>query len=656
VAKKQASSANPVTSLSDIEKQAIEITRKEKTAWQNSVSFITEKVAFNMPNLIRQCRKNYWGVFDEQYDPVSGRQKIWIPLTESQVDAVVKNIDLDTKDINFRAKHAGAIGMTTVIRNAVKNELDEMGFGQELDDLERRCAIDGTAVWKTTEVKDEDGDHCVKVSQVDLLNIYIDPTTPSIKEAYRFTERSLMTVEEIQGMTGWINTKEMVGSSNLSRTDSYIDMSASVPASTSKYVDVYEMWGQIPKYLITGNEDDKSIDVEGHVIVSGLETAGKERCHLIETNNGERPYEECWYIRVPGRWYGRGIAEKLLMLQLWLNTIVNIRINRSYVNQLGIFKIKKGAGITPQMLGKLASNGAIPVNTMDDIQQMVVQEASQASYNDEKGIMDWSQRVTSAFNVVVGDALPASTSATATSLQSQGAQSAFALIKEGIGFFLQRWVKEQAIPIIMKNLTLGKILRITGEPEELMQFDEDIVNKQLAEEIDAATAAKKRITPEAAMARRESLLGKLQTQGRDRYVKLLHEVDPTDYDVQVYITNEEMDKGVMSQNLIQALQLAGPEYKDAILRQIYDVMGLDFISLKKTQLPPPETPNKISSSVNFTDLAPEDQAALMQKIGLPAPQQQTGPQQNQPSALEGLMKPPTQNPQRVMTAANTKQR
>lgn len=68
-----------------LENQAIGLIRKEKTQWETATAYVTDKVAFQMRNLIRQLRKNYWGIFDNPIDPQSGREKIWMPLTESLV-------------------------------------------------------------------------------------------------------------------------------------------------------------------------------------------------------------------------------------------------------------------------------------------------------------------------------------------------------------------------------------------------------------------------------------------------------------------------------------------------------------------------------------------------------------------------------------------
>jgi hypothetical protein len=577
----------PDISKDKIQEEAITLVKNEKTQWDDATVFVTEKIAFQMRNLIRRLRKNYYGIFDKPEDPTTGREKIWVPLTESTVESVVKNIDLDTKDINFRAKNQEAIGLTDVVRNIVKNWLDSIFFGEKLDQLERELAIDGTKVWKTIKTKDE-GQFKVNIKDVDLLNCYIDPHAESIQDAYRFTERALLDVNEVKSHDGWDNTDDVEGSfGHHPNIDELTGVSRGQGRQSggTKQVDVWELWGKIPKWLISGEEEDKKSgeEVEGHIVVSGISSPDGEKVHLIETNkSGIKPYEEAHYTKVPNRWYGRGIAEKVMMLQMWINTIVNIRINRSYVSQLGLFKVRKGSGVTSQMLSRLAANGAIKVNKMDDIEQMVMKEASQSSYKDEEVAIGWAQRVTSAFEVVTGETLPASQTATTTSVQQRSAQSQFTLVKEGIGMFLQRWLKRHALDHIMKNVSQGDIVRMNHEPEDLRRFDKRIVNELISRELDEMEEEGKLIDQQSIEEARQNALEKLENMSEDRYTELSEDIDVTQFDVQVYVTNEEMDKGVLMQNLIQSLQLA-PEFKNQVMQKIFDVMGLGPLDKSEIQ-------------------------------------------------------------------------
>jgi hypothetical protein len=572
-----AQSSNPIGMMqsNDVYARAITIVKGEKQRWEVATAFVTDRVSFKMRQLIRICRKNYYGVFDTPIDQNTNLEKTWNPLTEINVEAVVKNIDLDQKDINFRSKTVNGYGITDLIRSLVKNKLSKMYFGQMLDDIERTLAIDGTAVWKTFE---ENGK--MKVILVDLLNIYIDPTTPTIQEAYRFTERSLMFPEEVKAMTGWYNTEgiDQNVTEGLPRTDPYWMNRASQVNSNVRMIDVYECWGMIPKSLITLDPRDEGIEVAGHLVVSGVDSPGKERVHLIELNtkvdeqnNSLKPYEEVWYTRVPNRWYGRGIAEKLLSLQVYANLVFNVRINRSRVSQLGLFKMKKGAGVTSQMLARLPANGVVVLNNLSDLEQMVVQEVGESSYRDEQVVNSISERLTNAFEIVTGEKLPSDTTATTASIQNQNAKSGFGMIKDSLGQFLERWMDKHALPIMVKEMTIGQVIRMTADEDTFKEIvDRVLMSKALSALEDSFARgylpSQQEIAQEMDSAREKMLKG-------DMFFKLLKNIMANEFETEVYVTNNEMDNSVVVNNLLTLLKVA-PQYADQTTKEIYDLMGL----------------------------------------------------------------------------------
>lgn len=570
-------SSDPIGMIqnSDIAARAISIVRGEKARWEVATAFVTDRVSFKMRQLIRICRKNYYGIFDVPIDQYTNLEKTWYPLSEINVEAVVKNIDLDQKDITFRALTPDGVGITDITRAAVKEKLSAMYFGQKLDDFERNLSIDGTAVWKTYEEQGK-----LKIIPVDLLNIYIDPTTPSIQEAYRFTERSLMFPEEVKNMTGWINTDGIENNlvEGLPRTDPYWMNRATQVNSNVKLLDVYELWGQIPLSLITGEGQDENKEVQGHIVVSGIDSPGKERVHLIERNlkvdkegNALKPYEECWFTRVPNRWYGRGICEKLLTLQIYANIVFNVRINRSRVSQLGLFKMKKGSGVTPQMLARLPSNGVIQLNNLADLEQMVVQEVGESSYKDEETINNISERLTNAFAPLTGEALPGDTSATEVALQNQNGKSGFMMVKDAIGGFLERWMDRHALKIIAKELTIGEIVRITSDEETFQDLVEKVVLHKAQEALDKSFSEGYIPSPQELQQEMEIATEKLKKS--DMFLHLTQDVIAEELYTKMQVTNEEMDTSVTVQNLL-ALGKMAPQYMDQIVTQAADLMGL----------------------------------------------------------------------------------
>ena len=620
--------------LAKKEQDAISLVTSEYNAWKDATAFVTTKIAFNVRVLIETLRKNYYGIFDEPNDPATGHKKIWIPLTESVVDSIVKNIDLDTKDINLRAKRPNAVGLTSFVRSVVKNELEEMSFGDLLDESERFLCTDGTFVWKTYLVSNGKKKE-IKVKRVDLLNFFIDPTASSVQEATTI-ERAVMTVNELKSMDGWENTEDIVGG-NVSRNDANLSGMQGSAVSKGDLIEVFERWGLMSKSYITGNDKDTDL-IDGHIVVSGTNgTIG--RVHLIEENTNEdgegnvvKPYEECWYMKALNRWHGRGPAEKIMMLQIYLNTIMNIRVTRSRVSQLGIFKIKKGSGITPQMLSKLAANGAISVTQQDDIEQMVIQEASQASYQDEQNISSWAGRVTSAFESVTGEQLPSNTPATNAVIQNRMAQSQFVMVRKGVGLFLQRWLKRHYLPKLAETINKGDIVRMTGEVEEMRNFDNLVANGMIKKSVDEMMAQGQLPNPNKVLQEKERIKARMAVSGPERFIEIMKSPDMTEYDVAIDITNEEIDKGVLVQNLMQAMSIAGtiPDSGidiSAIISQVFDIMGLDSSTLKKKE---PVTP-----------VQPPVQAG-----GQPAPMPTTG----QPPDMTGKEASTLQN---ITTQANT---
>lgn len=563
-----------------IKNKCIAIVDQERVNWEEAVVFINPKVGFRMREMIRIFRKNYWGVFDAPIDKNTNREKIWIHAAMSIVETWVKNGDMDLKDINFIARNHTGYDVVDLTRFAVRDYLERMYFGETLDAEERQVCIDGTVVWKTWE-DNSSGKPVLKRKSVDLLNFYIDPTEENVQEAYRVTERAVMLASQIEAMSGWMDTANMEdgGSQVLSKTDGTRKSNFGTP-TTGKYFDLWECWGKVPCWVVDTNEKEGTptgdAEVDGHIVVSGLEAGGGPRLHLIERNtkkdkfgNVVKPYEEWRAAKVNGRWYGVGPIERILALQEYLNTIVNIRISRSYVTQLGLFKIKKGKGITAQMLARLPVNGAIQVTDMDDIQQFDMQDASDASYKDEEIIKYWMQQASSAYPISAGDTMPASTSATVGAIASNAAKTGYTMFKEGMGNFLERWIDRQALPIIAKTVNEGDVFRIMTDEESFKKLVDSIAVNEAIDQMNKTGIIP---TEPEMLAEIEVFKDKLMSRPA-LFMKAVRKILIEEVDAQVHITNENIDTTVTVQNLMQMLQIT-PQYADSIVKDVYDLLGL----------------------------------------------------------------------------------
>ena len=75
-------------------------------------------------------------------------------------------------------------------------------------------------------------------------------------------------------------------------------------------------------------------------------------------------------------------------------------------------------------------------------------------------------------------------------------------------------------------------------------------------------------------------------------IKNIQQIISEGLDTKVKITNEDLDTGATIQNLINMMGIA-PEYKDGIIKQIYDLMGLQTPKSTPIQIPPEQSNQQI---------------------------------------------------------------
>src|SRR3990167_3693240 len=202
---------------SQTEIEAIGLLQAEMQAWERGYVFVTPKVAFDMRNIIERSIKNYYGVFDQQKDPITGRDKYFVPLTESVVEGVVKNIDLDTNDIKLRSGSPDRMGSTAVLRHVLQWFLKKNYFGETLNEIIRMTCITGTQVVRI--VKDYDPvtrKQTVRVVPIHPLNVLIDPSAESIQDVPVII-RDIMTVSQVKGKKAWKNKEYVKGSESVEK-------------------------------------------------------------------------------------------------------------------------------------------------------------------------------------------------------------------------------------------------------------------------------------------------------------------------------------------------------------------------------------------------------------------------------------------------------
>lgn len=582
----------------DIQKEALALVESERVEWDNAYTQVTKKVMFKTKDAIETFRKNYWGVFDD-----SSPEKVWIPVTEQAVEDSVKNIDLDLKDMRQRALNQNSRKFNNIARVIIHTKLAEKFFGEDMDYLQRSLAIDGTVVWKTWKGKNKEGKMDLMYEQVDLLNFYIDPLAKSIYETDAVIERSTPTIKQFMELPDLENKEEAIATNDVRV---YGNNGLAEFSGETKRVEVYERWGLMPEYFVTGvkPKEGESKLIEGRIVTSG--TGSSSRLHLIARNpRGLKPYEEAWYKRMPGRWYGRSVAEMVVGFQLWANMIKNIHITRQKVSQLGLWKIRKGSGVTPQMLKGMSVNGAIPVTNMDDLEQIAIQESSPTHFRDMEDIKTWVQAVTSAVSAISPESLPASTPATTAVLNDRNNKSSFTLLRESLGGFFERWMDRQAKEIIFEITKVGDVLSMFGKeaPAELV---DQIVNRNAI--VSLNEMYKKGIVPTQQELERAMARARQEIKNKDVMITLSDVLKAGDFKTKTVVTNEQIDIAVTVQNIIALIPYIAEQDRAEHIATVFDLMGLPAPTASSTQPQTNQQPNPNQTIQGLTT-----QANTMQK-------------------------------------------
>ena len=556
----------------EIQKEALNLLSEHIKKYDEGLFQISRNKSMRMRYLWDLVRENYFGVFKKDKDSV-GANKVFYPLTETLVWENVKNIDIDTKDVNTRANHPSKTGLATLVRNMVRDWMEKSQFGEQLNDDEMYFTLDGHIVKKKVAGIDRlTGKKVLKTERVDLRNIFKDQSGGSLQED-DFIERSVQSVSYLKEnfKDKWINLKELEGSNNIPA----VYNEDKTEEGNSPETDLYTYWGNIPKSWITGKKADSKNYIQGRVIASGIDGKGAGLIHRIIEWKKIRPYEEAKFEEAPGRWAGRGIGEKCIYLQLYLNTIYNVRRNNNLALMNQLFQFKEGSGITPEKMSKLFAGGAIGVQTVGDIARIDTHNVNfNESINEENNVVQIANRLGSSNESVTGESLPSQTPATNAIIQAKASKTSFQLRQERFGLFVSNLFKRQLLPDFNLIYKKEDVLRLMGE-EDATKLKRKLTKYYVSKHI---VESKQQISPQQADAIEQEVKRQMDEK-EDLFIMLEDLKDAENVDISFFVTDETFDKATVLNNLQTILtnysKFQGDENSMKILKSMLDILGLD---------------------------------------------------------------------------------
>lgn len=490
---------------SDFYSQAVNLVKNEKLNYQDASQDVRD--------LIKKARQNYAGKFDNPYTS-NGRTKMFVPMTRWEVDAVTSKIFVNDKALTVTPRNEDSVRPAFIAEKVLKYQVGTTRFPMYFKNSMYDLAIDGTTVWASSwdfqrEVKEPEKKSFVKKAvdgikklvgkeveddqpevnvlkdklcfkQIDVLNCFIDPTADSIQDAPSFIVRNVMTLDEAKRNKNYKNTDQLKGYTT-EKFDTYdgrstrkYDIGQEFISYEQPMVGIYERWGMFPKSFITHNKKDENVMVNGVISVGDMDD-GVSVLLRVEVNpfdHKKKPFEECWFQKKGGLWYGISPAIKLIELQSWMNRTINRRQENEDILHAGIFKIRRGSGLSAKSI-KSTPGAIIEVDNMADLEQLRVQDISQLSNTTIDLIRGFVERLNGANEVSLGGA--ADRSATTSLIKDRNADTRFAAVRGYINDFLIRFFS-QWLDLNRQFIDSGFVIRVTGEDDELEQIDEVLGN------------------------------------------------------------------------------------------------------------------------------------------------------------------------------------
>ncbi len=411
-----------------------------------------------------KCTQNMKAIYDAT-NKAAWQSRTFMPLTSKVVEVITANLygalfGPETP-IEWQTKVTAADSEVRAINELIQTDLDKCAFKPQMADVLRTLTMLGTSIgevgyekqMETVMVKQRlpkdvmdmmssmgmsGGERFVPkemlvkdyatIKNVDIYDIYPEPRVANFSKDHWVIHKSKITNRELK--QGSLDTDpyykfdnvtdDLLMGSGMARTD------VDPETQTRRYAlgdynaythfmepdrehDLYTFYGLIPTWYLKPemrNDKDHQYDaIPGCIkVVDGQYVIWKR---MSPWRDGEPPYFKGNYIRIPGEFYGIGVAELVLGLQTEKNEIRNSRMDNINLSMNKIIAVMKDL-VPKGEWGRLVSEpGAIwTFKGIDDVRKamQVVEmgDVTKDSWIASKEVDQESQEATAAVKATLG--------------------------------------------------------------------------------------------------------------------------------------------------------------------------------------------------------------------------------------------------------------
>jgi hypothetical protein len=416
----------------------------------------------------------------------------------------------------------------------------------------------------------------------------------------------------------------------LSRSEKVNKQSGTQVETPGRYIEVYEVHGNLPKKF--ANKDDQSGEYETRIFIVAFyakkDSQEKAGVILYTAPEPELPFKLIKRDPVHGRALGFGGAEELFEAQVWVNYDM---IRMQDMLDAASKTILKSTDPTVTQKSKVRDMENLTVVNLQpgtDLGQVDTFPRNISLF--ERSITEWethAKDMGAAQDTIQGKEPTAGTPFASVQAQIQQSMGLHDYRRGIFAKHLEEIYQDWIIPHIEKKITEGTTFLSQLSLEELQTVMEGVVTYQTNEFIKENILSGNITTQQQIDQYKQQAMQTFQKKGNKHFIKILKgEFKDAPLAVRVVVAGKSKDLYGMVDKLTNVFKtvISNPYILQAppiakLFNKIIEASGLDPIDLSGFNVPSsPAT--KLSETINYADLDPQSQQALLEKAGIKANQ------------------------------------
>ncbi len=531
----------------------------------------------------------------------SGREKLFFNISNYRKQAIATYLNIDTKDIRLYPMNPKSEMSTFLLEKELKLWMKQNNIAKKLNEMAEEGACYGSVVLKKTK----------KGAQiVDLRRLFLDPTCRFIKESRFITIKHYFTPSELRKKVkdGWdkANIEAIIAKKKGQKSyapQSYENYGTTNPIISTPYIEVYERYGELDASLFGKTGDPircLAIVAEPFMIgrdVNNVQNTWDDGVILFKAEwFKEYPFNDFHYQQTRGRWLGVGVVEELFPAQERFNEMSNQKRIAMELSSMHLFQ-SADSTVVDNILTDLQSGDLIKTKTQGSIVPIANEERNMAAFTiEEQSYMNLADKISFVNNLISGEQMPSSTSATQVAVQNTNAKTLLKFKRENFGIFIREFMDEFVLPQVVKDITPEHMLRFTGDYNDLQKLDmahTDVITNDAVFDYVMETGTVP--TQDEYAVIKQNAMTDMKKKGTNRFLMMPSDFfGDTDFEFDIILDEEQEPVATLAQNTFQLLTAVAQN--PALLTQpvtkalIYDWAEKSGISPVKLEIAEAQAP------------------------------------------------------------------